>query len=381
MLTHEHLGAAGITVNGPGTRPVQERALARTVLELLALAEQDVPRADLFRVLAAAPVRTAEGTLVPVSRWERLSRKAGVVGGEDWGPRLTRFADDERARLADEQQREDQRPDMIDRLNTSITDAEALRRFAAELRQSFTDAHSLSTWSDLSSWALELVQAALGDGESLSHLPAEEQYAAVAVPGALAGLAVLDELGSPASLVALRDTLATQLEDALPRVGRFGDGVLVAPVSARSGSTPTWSWSAGWPRRCSRGGSAKTRCCPRAPAPPPAASWSSTANGWTPSTASCWPRSEPPRTCSPRSPAVTSAPAANTCPAAGCCPPCARSPAGPTSPPPPGTPRRPAGWPRPRPSPGRCVAPRFPPTSRSGAPRPRLPGIGWTTPS
>jgi len=234
-LLHEHLGAAGITVNGPGTRPVQERALARAVLELLALAEHDVPRADLFRVLAAAPVRTPAGAAVPVSRWERLSRKAGVVGGEDWDTRLTRFADDERQRLADEQQREDPRPGVLDRLNTSITDAEALRSFAAELRQSFADADSLSTWTELSAWALDLMQAAFGDGESLSHLPAEEQYAAVAVRGALAGLAVLDELGSPAGLVALRDTLATQLEDALPRVGRFGDGVLVAPVSAAIG--------------------------------------------------------------------------------------------------------------------------------------------------
>ncbi len=50
-------------------RPVHERALARAVLDLLDLAEHDVPSGDLFRVLASAPVRTSEGTLVPVSRW------------------------------------------------------------------------------------------------------------------------------------------------------------------------------------------------------------------------------------------------------------------------------------------------------------------------
>jgi len=90
-LLHEHLAAAGITVNGPGTRPVQERALARAVLELLDLAEHDVPRGDLFRVLAAAPVRTSQGALVPVSRWERLSRTAGVVAGQHWDTRLSRL--------------------------------------------------------------------------------------------------------------------------------------------------------------------------------------------------------------------------------------------------------------------------------------------------
>ncbi len=342
-LLHEHLAAAGITVNGPGTRPVQERALARAVLELLTLAEHDVPRADLFRVLAAAPIRIAEGTLVPVSRWERLSRKAGVVGGEDWDTRLTRFADDERQRLADEQQREDPRPDVIDRLNTSITDAEALRRFAAGLRQSFADAQSLSTWSELSSWALELVQAAFGGGESLSRLPAEEQYAAVAVRGALVGLAVLDELDSPASLVSLRDTLATQLEDALPRVGRFGDGVLVAPVSAAVGLDADLVVVCGLAEAVFPGRLREDPLLPESARTATDGQLVEHRERLTPSTASCWPRSEPPQMCSPRFPAVTCAPADSTCPAAGCCPPCTRSPAGWTSPPPHGTPRRPVG--------------------------------------
>ena len=234
-LLHEHLHAAGVTVNGPGTRPVHERAIARAVLELLDLAEHDVPRGDLFRVLAAAPLRTSEGTLVPVSRWERLSRSAGVVAGEHWDIRLSRYAEDERARLVVEEQREDPRPGVCDRLRASIEDAEGLRRFATGLLAAFTDAKGLHTWAELSSWALALVQSAFGDSAALVRLPPEEQYAAVAVQQALSGLAVLDELGAPPSLPALRETVATQLENALPRVGRFGDGVLVAPVSAAVG--------------------------------------------------------------------------------------------------------------------------------------------------
>ena len=234
-LLHEHLAAAGITVNGPGTRPVQERALARAVLELLDLAEHDVPRGDLFRVLAAAPVRTSQGALVPVSRWERLSRTAGVVAGQDWDTRLSRFVDDEGARLVTEQEREDPRPGALDRLQASIDDAAALRLFATGLRATLTEGRALGTWLELSRWALDLVHATFGEAEVLVRLPAEEQYAAVAVQQALSGLAVLDEVGAPTSLGALRETLATQLESALPRVGRFGDGVLVAPVSAAVG--------------------------------------------------------------------------------------------------------------------------------------------------
>lgn len=234
-LLHEHLGAAGIAVNGPGTRPVHERALARAVLELLALGAQDLPRAELFRVLAAAPVRLPDGTLVPVSRWERLSRSAGVVGGEHWDTRLQRFAADELRRLATEEAEVDPRPGVVARLRTSADDAQALRTFATGLRATLTDARSLTTWTELSAWAMALAQSTFGVAGDLDQLPAEEQYAAVAVEQSLAGLAVLDELGAPADLDALRLTLATQLEDALPRVGRFGEGVLVAPLPAAVG--------------------------------------------------------------------------------------------------------------------------------------------------
>ena len=66
-------------------------------------------------------------------------------------------------------------------------------------------------------------------------LPVEEQYAAVAVEGSLRGLSTLDELGTPASLSVLRDVLDLELQQSLPRIGTFGTGVLVAPLSAAVG--------------------------------------------------------------------------------------------------------------------------------------------------
>jgi hypothetical protein len=239
-LLHEHLAAAGITVNGPGTRPVHERALSRAVLELFDLAgsgpERDVPRSDLFRVLATVPMTWPDGERIPVARWERLSRSAGVVHGADWQSRLTRFVQDERDRLADEQAREDVRPGIVDRLTASIDNAERLRLFVGHLRARLAAARQLRTWGELSSWGLAVVHDLIGEAEQLTGLPAEEQYAAVAVEQALRGVAVLDSFaGAGADLAALRETVATQLEGALPRVGRFGDGVLVAPISAAVG--------------------------------------------------------------------------------------------------------------------------------------------------
>ncbi|MBN1093327.1 PD-(D/E)XK nuclease family protein [Blastococcus sp. TML/M2B] len=233
-LLHEHLAAAGITVNGPGTRPVHERAVARAVLELLELATNEVPRADLFRVLAAAPMRTTDGDRIPVSRWERLSRTAGVVQGDDWDLRLRRYADDHREHL-EQAKLDGASTGLVARLESDVHNADQLRAFATGLRGELHRGAQLTSWRELSDWALDLVHSLIGEAEELTRLPVEEQDAAAALEQSLRALGTLDSLGAPAALPALRETLASQLESALPRVGRFGDGVLVAPVSAAVG--------------------------------------------------------------------------------------------------------------------------------------------------
>ncbi|WP_238176697.1 PD-(D/E)XK nuclease family protein [Kribbella albertanoniae] len=231
-LLHEHLAAAGIAVNGPGTRPVHERAIARTLLEVLALVDQDLPRADVFRALANAPTRDFTGERIPVPQWERMSRAAGVVRGDDWDTRLARYAESERRTADQEEAAEDPRPAAIRRALGNAERAERLHAFASELRRCLKTIAGLESWSALADGVLELFRDLLGDYASL---PIEEQYAAAAVEGSLRGLSTLDELGTPASLAVLRDVLDLELQQSLPRVGTFGTGVLVAPLSASVG--------------------------------------------------------------------------------------------------------------------------------------------------
>ena len=231
-LLHEHLSAARIEVNGPGTRPVHERALARALLELLALVDHDLPRADLFRALANAPTRDFTGERIPVPQWERLSRVAGVVRGDDWDERLARYAESERRTAEQELAAEDPRPAAARRAQYNAGTAQKLHAFATELRRRLTGAAQLGTWSEVAGSVLQLFHDLLGDYDSL---PVEEQYAAVAVESSLRGLSTLDELGTPASLTVLRDVLDLELQQSLPRVGTFGTGVLVAPLSASIG--------------------------------------------------------------------------------------------------------------------------------------------------
>nr|WP_202886773.1 PD-(D/E)XK nuclease family protein [Kribbella sandramycini] len=231
-LLHEHLSAAGIAVNGPGTRPVHERAIARTLLEVLALVDQDLPRADVFRALSNAPTRDFTGERIPVPQWERMSRAAGVVRGDDWESRLARYAESERRAAQQEEAAEDPRPAATRRAQYNAEKAERLHAFASELRRRLKALAELESWSELAGAVLQLFQELLGD---YSSLPIEEQYAAAAVEGSLRGLSTLDELGTPASLAVLRDVLELELQQSLPRVGTFGTGVLVAPLSASVG--------------------------------------------------------------------------------------------------------------------------------------------------
>jgi ATP-dependent helicase/nuclease subunit B len=231
-LLHEHLAAARIEVNGPGTRPVHERALGRTLLEVLALVDHDLPRADVFRALANAPTRDFTGERIPVPQWERLSRVAGVVRGADWDVRLAGYVESERRTAEQEQAAEDPRPAAVRRAQRNAATAQQLHQFATELRRRLNAASLLESWSELAQSVLGLFQDLLGD---YSSLPVEEQYAAVAVEGSLRGLSTLDELGTPASLTVLRDVLDLELQQSLPRVGTFGTGVLVAPLSTSIG--------------------------------------------------------------------------------------------------------------------------------------------------
>ena len=234
-LLHEHLAAAGILINGSGTRPVNERALGRSFLAILALAADDLPRADFFAAVAEAPTRTFDGGRVPASRWERLSRSAAVIAGDDWDNRLGAYAAGRQLAIDTEKARDDPWPSRLDAYHRDLADAAALRTFATTLRDRLRLGQGLTVWSALSGWALDLFRDLYGDTSQLAQLPPEEQYAAVNVESALRGLAGLDELEPVADLPRLIEVLSLELESALPRVGRFGDGVLVAPLSAAIG--------------------------------------------------------------------------------------------------------------------------------------------------
>ena len=234
-LLHEHLKAAGLTVNGPGPRSVRDRALSRVALGLLALAEDDVPRAELFHALAGTPVRDFEGERIPLSRWERTSRSAGVVRGEDWTLRLERLIEIEDAEVASQESSADLDEARIEYSRRAIASATGLAAFAAELRERLARATRMTSWAELADWATELFETLLVGFTDADRLPAEEQYAAAVLRSTLTAVAGLDAVDPDASLAGFRDALDVALTAALPRIGRFGEGVYVGPLATAVG--------------------------------------------------------------------------------------------------------------------------------------------------
>ena len=233
-LLHEQLSAAGITFNGRGTRSIAERSLARGLLGFLAL-PGDLPRTEVFRALAEAPVKRSDGSTVPVSSWERVSRLAGVVRGADWDDRLDRYIRAEQSTIDDQQASEAPQAGRIRNSRRQIDIAGDLKLFVNDIRQRIESAESHTTWSEVGAWALNLFHDLYDQGPNLTRLPTEEQYAAVAIDRILHGFSGLDTFGITANRGRLHALLQLELESSLPRVGRFGEGILVGPVSAAVG--------------------------------------------------------------------------------------------------------------------------------------------------
>jgi hypothetical protein len=229
-LLHEHLSSAGITTNGPGVRPVNERAVSRLVLGLLETGCSGFRRADVFRTLGEVGARDFTGRRIGVSRWERISREAGVVAGDDWETRLGTYLDAQMATIDAEGRSDEPFESTIARAERNRDSAYALQDFVVELGEWFAAIAEPDTWDDLSSWARGLIHSLLPPGDVV-RMPLEEQYAASVIERTLSGLAALDGTGSTPTIESLQEVLALELESALPRVGRFGEGVLVAPVT------------------------------------------------------------------------------------------------------------------------------------------------------
>jgi RecB family exonuclease len=222
-LLHERLAEAGIPTYGPSVRRLADTVAGRALVALLELPDRGFRRDDVMAFLAGTEVReTPGGPRVPVDRWDRISRDAGVVGDDDWTVRLTRLRDDAEA---NERGRD---PEAV---ATRVERIERCRRFVEELVERSTE-HPV-TWAGWSTWAIELVGRYVGDPPST--WPAAEIDAHHRVLDGLAALGALPDT-SAVDRSTFRVALGEQLDRSLDHVGHFGTGVLLCPLASLRGT-------------------------------------------------------------------------------------------------------------------------------------------------
>ena len=225
-IVHQQLDAAGIPWNGPSVRSLGDSMAGRVLRRLLALVStRELPRHDVIELIASGPLRLPDGTTVPVDTWDRISRRAGVVGGlGDWRAKLDGWAG-----------RQDARADGDDApgAHQQAEQGRALAAFVVRLHERM--AQVPDGWRARSQWAKVLLSDLLGASNRRSSWPEDEQDAADRVDAALDRLAVLDELEPDADLAAFHRAVQDELDAPAGRMGRFGGGIVVGSLHLAAG--------------------------------------------------------------------------------------------------------------------------------------------------
>ncbi|MDE0631727.1 MAG: PD-(D/E)XK nuclease family protein [Caldilineaceae bacterium] len=228
-LIAEQLAAAGIPIAGPSNETLAATPVGRMLTGIVDLAGGDLPREEVMRWLTSCPVKAASDRYSP-SRWDAVSREAGVVAGiEQWRDRLANHATS-RPRTAASQD-EESSAGRENELAQSAAEAWALRSFVLRLHETLNRAGDSLTWAALVKWAEDLVDHYLDE----NSLPPVEQDNLDILKTALQELANLDTVEKSADLDAFRATLDEALSRAAARAGALGEGLFVGSVRLAAG--------------------------------------------------------------------------------------------------------------------------------------------------
>ena len=234
-LVQAQLATAGIAFTGAPVRSLGDMLFGRTLRALLALLDKNFRRQDVMAVLTDAPTLD-DGRPAPTRAWERLSRDAGVVGGDDWAQRLPLFAENKRQRAEEAEADEDLSQSAARR--RAAERAESLAAFVGRLHNDLSKGDGAGTWAALVVWARDLLRTYLGDEAHRQGWPEAEQDAASRIEQILDQLVELDAVGGPAPTFGIfRQVLDQELAAPARQVGRLGAGVFVGDLSLAPGLT------------------------------------------------------------------------------------------------------------------------------------------------
>ena len=197
-LIAEQFGMADIPTAGPTAGRLGSTPVGRMVKGMVDLAGGDLPRDEVMRWLTSCPVKSTASGFRP-SRWDAISRDAGVVSGiEQWRDRLARYAG-RQERTADDQNDEIPEAKLL-RIKQAAGEAWSLRAFMLRLHDDLTPPTDGSEWRDFVEWVERLIARYM----DTASLPPIERENFEKIQGGLGELEGLDEVEDGATLDGFR---------------------------------------------------------------------------------------------------------------------------------------------------------------------------------
>lgn len=229
-LLREQLFLDDIAFDGPGVRPLADTVPGRTLVGALGLPDGGWRRSDLLDWLAAAPIRH-QGRPVPASRWDRITRAAGIIeGAASWDEHLAQYIRDHEHHIATLAHDDEAAEHRIQQRRREIESAESLRDLVAGLVQRLDPAEPPTRWSSWARWAVQLLSDLLGGPTARQAWPDDELQAFEEIQRALERLALLDEVEPAPDRARFRAALEQELAGTAPTTSRFQSGLLIGPV-------------------------------------------------------------------------------------------------------------------------------------------------------
>ena len=248
-LIAEQLAAANIPIAGPSTGKLAATPVGRTLKGIVDLAGSDLPREEVMRWLTSCPVKPPSAGFSP-SRWDAISREAGVVVGiEQWRDRLAHYAT--RQQRTATSQSEELSEGRGKELEQSAAEAFSFAQFYDKAARYSHRSEDSLTWGTFAKWAEELLGQYL-DEESLPSAERENYDTLLVTALAGAGESRRDGGRRRSGRVSGCDSTKRSIEPPQERAHWAK-----ACSSVPSGSPPdcastectSWAWSRAWSPR------------------------------------------------------------------------------------------------------------------------------------
>ena len=245
-LIGEEMKIAGIPVAGPGRLTLADTGAGRALKGLVEIADGEFARADVARWFTGSPVRSPADTRRGAtgnnpaarfnpSRWDKLSKEAGIVGGLDqWLARLQLYADNQNQSAEDGENQGDIDEGRARRMRRDAKIADALREFVQDLSERVVDKRPSdgSAWDVFVEWAKELLDAYVSipaDAVDLEHEARDR------IEQGLDALEIAEAIEPHPDFQSFRRALDELLAQGIGHLGTTGQGVFVAPLRQAAG--------------------------------------------------------------------------------------------------------------------------------------------------